>query len=162
MVHFCVNDRPAQHSKWSLVCIAIALHDSMLVFRSFEAIPTKSLFDFSWWHTTPYTRQTQLHTQHVRQRADCPACGHHEISRETGNWRCLISFKIRRLNSDFCRHVHASILFTLSHYNEKSLFICLFVLVLSLQIRSKRFSVFGGFCFSIKCIRTSLCLLPSS
>lgn len=38
------------HSKWSLVCIAKSLHDLMLVFRSFEAIPMKIRFDFSFRH----------------------------------------------------------------------------------------------------------------
>lgn len=78
--------------------------------------------------------QTDWQTQILAHKNSRPACDHHETSRksqETGNWRCLISFEL----STMWFSVHARYGFV----SKK--FVCLFVLVLSLQIRSKCFFV---------------------
>lgn len=138
----------------------------MLVFRSFEANPTKILFDFSWWYNDMYS--VDIDTQHVRnvRIAQHVAIMKSQERTEIGNawFRSKFVYSLRISVDMFMFRIvfSLSLNWWLVCFSYEKKFVYLFVLVLSLQIRSERFSVFGGFYFDEMHIRTSFCLLPCS
>lgn len=91
--------------------------------------------------TTTHTRQTQSHSTFATFRLP-------------SMWPSRNLNRDRKLAMlDFVQNSSTQFEFSLSYwwlwfvFAQKKNLVCLFVLVLSLQIRSKRFSAFGGFCF---------------